>query len=392
MKLCRISPAVSLLMLCLALPQFAAAEQKYQPVHENGGEKWRIGFYQGGEYNDYAPVTKALAERLAALGWIKPSIGECLATARDSASVWTCLAQADSDYLEFVADAFWTAQWKDDLRQARRADFISRATTRRDLDLVLALGTWAGQDLATDEHDIPVVVCSTSNALFSGIVASAEDSGHDHVHARVDPTRYARQVRLFQRIVGFKRLGVVYEHSREGISYAGMDQIEPLSRELGFELVTCEAPFSGVTLEAAEGAVLACHEELAAKVDAVYLTIHRGLNMKSIGRLLEPLFARNIPTFAMGTLYEVNAGAMMSMAQPDFRYAGDFYAETMARILRGERPRDISQILLDPQDVRVNIAVAKRIGFHLPVDIISDAQETLSVIEDYPEQPDSAGK
>ncbi|NDY55477.1 hypothetical protein G3N56_01795 [Desulfovibrio sulfodismutans] len=392
MKLCRISPVFSLFVLCLALPPFAFAQQNYQPVHKNGEGKWRIGFYQGGEYNDYAPVTKALVGRLAELGWIKPSIGECLATARDSESVWTCLTRADSDYLEFVADAFWTAQWKDDLRQARRADFMNRATTRRDLDLVLALGTWAGQDLATDEHDIPVLVCSTSNALFSGIVQSAEDSGHDHVHARVDPTRYARQVRLFHRIVGFKRLGVVYENSREGISYAGMDQIGPVARELGFELVTCEAPFSGVTQAEAEGAVLACHEELAAKVDAVYLTIHRGLNMKSIGRLLEPLFARNIPTFAMGTLYEVNAGAMMSMAQPDFRYAGDFYAETMARILRGERPRDISQILLDPQDVRVNIAVAKRIGFHLPVDIISDAQETLSVIEDYREQPDSAGK
>lgn len=388
----RVLPVVAFVMLCLAQPVFAAGEPKYQPVQKNGDGKWRIGFYQGGEYNDYVPVTRAMAERLVELGWIGPPVRECLATAGDSASVWDCLSRAQSDYLEFVPDAFWTAEWKNDLRQVRRADFLNRAKTRRDLDLVLALGTWAGQDLATDEHDIPVVVCSTSNALFSGIVASAEDSGRDHVHARVDPSRYARQVRLFHAVVGFKKLGVVYENSREGISYAGMDQIEPLGRELGFELVACEAPFSGVTQEESELAVLACHEELAGKVDAVYLTIHRGLNMKSIGRLLEPLFAHDIPTFAMGTLYEVNAGAMMSMAQPDFRYAGDFYAETMARILNGEKPRDISQLLLDPQDVRINIAVAKRIGFHLPVDIISDAQEVLQVIEDVREKAESAGK
>ncbi len=379
----RVVLCVLLFALCLASTLHAGTAAMYEPETKGPAGKWRIGYYQGGDYNDYAPVAKGLAARLVELGWLEPSVRDCLAGAADPASVWGCLSRARSGYLEFVPDAFWTADWKDDLRAKNRAGFLERARSRRDLDLVLAFGTWAGQDLATDEHDIPVVVCSTSNAVFSGIVKSPEDSGLDHVHARVDPTRYARQVRLFHDIVGFKRLGVVYENSREGKSYAGLDQIEPLARELGFELVTCEAPFAGVSLETAEQAVLACHEKLANEVDAFYITSNRGVNMKSIGRLLAPLFARNLPTFAMGTLFEVNAGAMMSMAPPDFKYTGNFYAETMVRILKGERPRDISQVVLDPQDVRINIEAAKRIGFHFPVDIISDAQEMVSVIKDY---------
>jgi len=370
----------------------AQPPHRLDPVKKPDGGKWRIGYYQGGDYNDYAPVAKALIERLAVLGWVDPSVRECLSGAAAPAAVWTCLGAATSDFVEFVPDAFWSAEWKNDRRQENRADFLSRANTRRDLDLVLALGTWAGQDLATDEHAVPVVVCSTSNALFAGIIKSPEDSGHDHVHARVDPTRYARQVRLFHEIVGFKRLGVVYEDSREGISYSGMDQIGPVARELGFELITCQAPFSGVSLETSEKAVLECHEKLAPQVDAVYITIHRGVNMQSISTLLEPLFRYNIPTFAMGALYEVNAGVMLSMAQPDFKYAGDFYADTMARIFNGERPRDISQILPDPQDVRINVETAKRIGFHLPVDIISDAQETVAVIQDFRSQTTPAAK
>jgi ABC-type uncharacterized transport system substrate-binding protein len=380
------------LALCLAAPVPAAQAPGPRPEPKPGGGKWRIGYYQGGDYNDYAPVTKALVDRLTELGWVGPPVRECLAGADVPAAIWNCLTQAKSDFLEFVPDAFWSADWKPDLRAEKRADFLNRAKTRRDLDLVLALGTWAGQDLATDEHDIPVLVCSTSNAVFSGIIKSPEDSGRDHVHARVDPTRYARQVRLFHKIVGFKKLGVVYENSREGISYAGMDQIEPLARELGFQLTTCEARFSGVTQEESEKEVLACHEKLATEVDAVYITIHRGVNMQSIATLLEPLFRHRIPTFAMGTLFEVNAGVMMSMAQPDFKYAGDFYADTMARILLGERPRDISQVLPDPQDVRINIEAAKRIGFHIPVDIISDAQETITVIEDVRGRNASAAK
>ena len=36
------------------------------------------------------------------------------------------------------------------------------------------------------------------------IIRSVEDSGLDHVHARVDPWRYERQVRVFHNIIGFK--------------------------------------------------------------------------------------------------------------------------------------------------------------------------------------------
>jgi len=369
-------------MLLAAAWTGPAAGSGLDPVAKAGGGKWRVGYYEGGAYNDYVPVTKAALSRLASLGWIPGDAMDCVNKATDSAGIWTCLSEHPGQYIEFPKDAYWSADWKDDRRKANKEDFINRAKTRRDLDLVFALGTWAGQDLANNEHDTPIVVCSTSNAISSGIIKSAEDSGFDHVHARVDPTRYARQVRLFHEIVGFKRLGVVFENSVEGRSYAGMDQIEPLAKELGFTLVTCEAPFAGVSLKEAEDAVMACDEELAQKTDAVYVTIHRGVNRQSIKKLLAPFFERKIPTFAMGTLYEVNAGALMSMAQPDFTYAGDFYGDVAARILNGERPRDISQILPDPQDLRVNLETARLIGFHIPVDVLSDAEEILDAIED----------
>ncbi len=385
-------PLILFLLFFQAGHIFAASQTNSSPVLKGGNTKWRIGFYQGGDFNDYHPVTKATVKRLAELGWVKPEVMQCLSPAADSAAVWACLSRAQSDYLEFVPDAFWSAEWNDDRRQANRADFLNRARTRRDLDLVLALGTWAGQDLANNEHDIPVLVCSTSNAVASGIIKSAEDSGFDHVHAKVDPTRYARQVRLFHQTVGFKKLGLVYENSLDGRSYAGMSQIEPLAGELGFELVACDAPNSGLSQQETEQAVLACHKKLAPVVDAFYLTIHRGVHLKSIAALLEPFFEHNVPTFAMGTLFEVNAGAMMSMAQPDFKHVGDFYAETMARILNGERPRDIGQILPDPHEVRINIETARRIGFHFPIDIISDAQETIQTIENLQGDTPSSGK
>ena len=385
-KYCCFSSIAIACFLLFATPS-PAQQYDFSPHAKADGGRWRIGYMEGGHYNDYVPVLKAILERLVQLEWLESGVMECVADADRSRQIWSCLEHAESPYLEFPADAYWSAAWDNDKRILNKRLFLERASKRNDLDLMLALGTWAGLDLSNDHHHVPTVVCSTSNALGAGIIHSAEDSGHDHVHARIDPTRYARQVALFHKVVGFKRLGVVYEDSPEGRTYAGLDQINPLAARLGFELISCQAPFSNVSLEASVDSVMACHQELAAKVDAMYVTIHRGVNSRSICRLLQPFMDARIPTFAMGTLYEVNAGALMSIAQPDFSYAGDFYAETMARILNGEKPRDISQILLDPQDLRVNVETARRIEFHLPVEVLSDARELVESIDDCRDTP-----
>lgn len=369
---------VFLTVLCLLCVSVAYAKEfSTAPTTKPDGGKWRIGYYEGGHYNDYVPVFKTTIDRLVQLGWLDGDVTACMEKAEKSQEQWTCLGRAKSDYLEFPLDAYWSADWKKGLRADNKAGFIKRANERKDLDLVVALGTWAGQDLASDEHSVPVIVCSTSNAVAAGIIKSPEDSGYAHVHARVDPTRYARQVKLFHDIVGFKKLGVVYEHSPEGRTYAGIDQIEQPAKELGFEIVDCDAPFSTVDLEDAQQGLLACHEKLAGQVDAFYITIHRGVNKQSINMLLEPLIKHKIPTFAMGTLFEVNCGAMMSMAQPNFSYAGDFYADTIAKVLNGASPGELTQILPDPQVIRVNVDTAKKIEFHLPIDVLSDAEEII---------------
>lgn len=362
-----------------------AADQsdfKVAPI-DHGGKKWRIGYLEGGHYNDYVPVFKSTLKFLANMKWIESADHECLKKATRTKEIWKCLSMDQSRFLEFVPDAYWSADWNEEKRKQNKADFLARANQAQDLDLMIAMGTWAGLDLANNNHRVPTIVLSTSNAVTSGIIKSPEDSGFDHVHARVDPTRYARQVRLFHEIVKFKKMGLVLEDTVEGRSYAGLDQIEPVAKERGFEIIKCNAPFAGVDLASAEKAVVECHQKLALRVDAVYITIHRGVTERNMTKLLAPLFKHQIPNFAMGTLYEVRYGAMMSMAQPNFDYAGQFYAETMAKIFNGAKPRNISQILDDPHVICVNLRAANLVGFNFPMDILSGADQILNTIEEY---------
>ena len=107
------------------------------------------------------------------------------------------------------------------------------------MDLVIAMGTWAGKDMANNNHKTPTMVLSTSDPIGSGIIKSIEDSGYDHVHARVDPTRYERQVRIFHDLIGFQKLGIAYEDSVYGRTYAAIDPIEKVAKERGFDIVRC---------------------------------------------------------------------------------------------------------------------------------------------------------
>ncbi len=229
--------------LFLILPGGVVAEDnvafKTSPV-TNNGKKWRIGYLQGGPYENYSSILTAFANSLADLGWIEKGP---LPKGRDDSetrTLWRFLSEnARSDYLEFVSDAYWSYDWKNDVREIKREKIIARLNRDKDIDLMLSLGTWAGQDLANDRHKTPTIVMSTSNAVQSGIIKSVDDSGYDHIHARVAPERFGRQIRMFHNCVGFKRLGIAFVNDLDGRSYAAVDDVNKVAGQLGFDVVEC---------------------------------------------------------------------------------------------------------------------------------------------------------
>ncbi|ALN74603.1 ABC transporter substrate-binding protein [Aureimonas sp. AU20] len=357
-------------------PQAGARIWPSEPRLKPDGTKWRIGYYEGGQYKDYEVILKATVRGLMAIGWIKP-MDLPIGNNAEPGGFWRWLsANAVSDYVEFPSDAYYAAGNFDKERRPQvKAELLDRLKTRGDIDLMLALGTWAGQDLSTDEISTAVVVASTSDPIGSKIVKSETDSGHDHLNAKVEPQRYARQVELFDDIFHFKKLGLVYENSAEGRTFAAVDDIERIARDRGFEIVSCFAPFNNIPQEEAEGKVEACYAEIASKSDAVYITVHRGLTGTTLPKSLAPLIEHDLPTFSMAGESEVRLGALMSVAQSDFIYVGRFHAETIARIFNGAKPRDLPQVWQAPAKIALNLRTAEEIGYDPSVDILLASDE-----------------
>ncbi|WP_440588389.1 ABC transporter substrate-binding protein [Bordetella genomosp. 11] len=338
------------------------------------GRKWRVGYFESGDYSEYPRTLRVIVAGLQQLGWLTvPPIPEGLT----GHQIWQFLADnARSDVLEFVADAWWQpGNFDAGKRPAVRQSIQARIRERGDIDLIIAMGTLAGQDMATLGAPVPTVVASTSDAVGAHIVKSAEDSGLDNLHARVQPERYQRQVRLFHDIVPFKTLGLVYDDSPEGRTYAAVDAVEQVARERHFTVRACNARANGIPQEEATRNVLACYRDIAGKADAVYVTVHRGITPDSVSDVARILRDAKVPSFSMLGSEEVQKGILMSLAQADYSYVGLFYAETIARIFNGARPRQLNQIWMDPAKIALNLETARVIGFDPPVDILLAADE-----------------
>lgn len=355
---------------------FAASGDFSTTPTTNHGKRWRIGYLQGGDYGSYQRSLVAMVEGLVRLGWMEDTPLPLLPNDKDTSVLWKWLATgAKSDYLEFVADGWYESGWDKKRRKQVKEQVLRRLNNQQDIDLMLALGTWAGQDLANNDHHVPTLVASTTDPLAAGIISSVEDSGYDHIHAKVDPERHKRQVRLFKDIFDFDTLGIVYEKSDEGRGFGAIASVEAVAEELGFKLHSCNAKFNDVSQKEAEANVVRCYAKLAEQVDAVYITRHPGVNLANLPRILAPQIVAKKPTFAQGLSDEVEHGVLLSISLADFSYIGDFYAQTLSKIFNGAKPRQLVQRFQNPPKIAINLKTAQQIGYDPSVDILGAADE-----------------
>jgi ABC-type uncharacterized transport system substrate-binding protein len=354
---------------------FAADKKPYSTSPPaQAAKKWRIGYYEGGPYKSYPVTLTAIVNSLAELGWIEritvPQHDE-----KDMSKLWAWLAvNVKSKYLEFVPDAFYSYNWKKENRDQTKQTVIRRLKETADIDLIIAMGTWAGKDLANNEHSVPVIVCSVSDAVAAKIIPGVEDSGFDHVHALVDPKRFERQIQAFHDIIGFKKLGISYIDTVDGRSYAAIDDIKKIAEKRNFEIIQCPVPAGGATPET-NSKTVECAKTLASKIDAYYLTMQSSVNKETLPKIISAMNAAKIPVFSQSGSDEVRHGALLSIAtSTDMAVYGKFHAEVIAKVINGAKPRDLDQVCEAPLKIAFNKATAKAI------DLKDDVFQLLSKI------------
>ncbi|HEX38040.1 MAG TPA: hypothetical protein ENG70_04175 [Candidatus Cloacimonetes bacterium] len=373
---------VIIILGILALVHMPGQKDTLQP-QLNKGEKWKIAYYEGGQYIDFAENLRGIIKGLGELGWIQPIHIPEFQDADNAYYIWNYAANnCSSDYIKFLEKEFWSSSWNDSLREVNRKLFIDQLN-ENEIDLVIAMGTWAGQDLVNDLHTTPVIVLNSSEPLHAGIISDPNDSGYDNIFVEYDPNRYKKQIELFHDFVGFERLGVTFEDSEDGRIYSNIDDLEQISKECGFKLIMCHAPdvSEDISEEQAFRAVKRCYESLAPMIDALWIGNHFGESPQYLPEILKPLYEFNIPTWSSSGEIAVKRGVLMSVTHQNFKEVGKWYAKIIAQIFNGKQPRSIKPYLEKQMHILFNRETAKRIEFKIPEALLEIADKIYDTIE-----------
>ena len=222
---------------------------------------------------------------------------------------------------------------------------------------------------------VPVLVMSTSDPIGAGIIKSAETSGHDHVTARVDSTRYLRQLRMFHRIAGFKTLGIAYENTPNGRIYSALSEARQVAHERGFKIILCEVVDTTADTQKSDHSCMECYQTLSQTAEAIYVTALACAD-RQVPLLVDMLRTARVPSFSQLGSKFVKRGIMLSISSDSgYTELGRYNAMKFGAILNGVKPIKLNQVFEDPLDISVNMETVRQIGFKMPGNILRIATE-----------------
>ncbi len=368
---------------------YESQEFSLEPFLKEGGDPHDVGVVIYGiweDFPDYSEVFMGMINGLSQIGWMRPIpktefyYDEDMRQIKEVIDIIALVEDNGySDFLNFSRKLYFDMDW--DTEKADSGDFRDLVSEETGADLIIALGTGPGQVFASLERSVPVIADSISDPLGSGIIASYEDSGRDFLTVRVDPDRYKRQIRMFYDVVGFERLGIIYEDTEDGRAYGAVGDIETIAEEKGFSVVhnTNVLPVEAGA-EACETRYLTAVDEVSGEADAVYLGIVNGLSARNLPHIMNIINDHGIPSFAMKGSAYVQQGVLFGVSESEEIATGIYNAKNIVQVLRGKQPRSIKQVFEHVPHIAINLSEAEKIGYDIPIDILASSDEIYTEI------------
>ncbi len=350
---------------------FAFAGNSMAATINDAPKKWRIIYVQGGNYIDFAKILFHTATTLAEKKIIHKTPPQNLSNSNTSKPIWDWLVNnANNKHIEFLVDGFYSYDWDENKHKKSEAEILQRIKEKKDVDMILSLGTAAGLDVASNIHNIPTLVLGATDAVDAGIIASEDDSGMEHVYAQIpsDNTHYSLDI--FKKIFNFKKLGVPVPKTAEGRALIGFSNVEQSIKNTGFEIVPCE--LSVIHNPNLSEDFEMCIKELVKKSDAIFFpVIPARRNWAKMNELLKAIIEAGIPSFSQFGHQETQLGVLMSLTRISFAPEGQAAANAMKKIFSGTKPRDIEQVFDSPLGLEINLQMALEIGWHPPFEVLA---------------------
>lgn len=229
-------------------------------------------------------------------------------------------------------------------------------------DVVVGIATPAAQGLANATKDIPVVMGAISDPVGAKLVS-------DLKHPSGNITGVSNQVPVAQAVELIKTLtpnaqtiGVLYS-SNEDNSQSQVKKFEQLAKEKGLSVITYAVPSTNE--------ITSTMSVMTGKVDAVFVPQDNTIAsaMKTVSASANKA---QLPVYMVDDSMVKNGG-FAAVGQNQF----DIGVETgkmVAKILKGQKVKDLPVTVIDTGTPTLNMKVAKELGITISKDLMDKAE------------------
>ncbi|MGC1219574.1 MAG: ABC transporter substrate-binding protein [Phormidesmis sp.] len=236
-------------------------------------------------------------------------------------------------------------------------------------DVIVAIAAPSAQSVVAAARNTPIIFSAVSDPVGVKLVKTINRPG-DNVSGVSDRPPVPQQLTLIKEILPeATRLGVIYS-GQEDLSAGLALLIDENAAAQGLEIqeATVTAANEGIGNEATVAA-----RSLIGAVDAIYVLSD---NLMILASVIQVGQDNQVPVFARNT-DAVKQGAIAAIS---FNYydVGRQTGAMVIKVLKGNRPSDLSVEFVEDLMLSVNLAAAEAMGIQLPESVISRADEVLS--------------
>jgi len=246
-----------------------------------------------------------------------------------------------------------------------QCELIAQKFVDNKVDLVHAIATLAAQVSVKAINNITIVFSSVTDPVASGIIPILGKTG-THVTGVSDMWPIKLQCKMYQELVPHaKRWGTIYNPSDVNVTFHIKEMKEAIEK-MGGTLIEAHVSNSSEVKPAAQS--------LADKVDAIHITSDN-TTVSVFETIAKVCNNKNIPLFA-GDRDSVPRGAIAAYGL-DYFMVGYSAGKVAARILKGEKPGDISAGIATGYGLWVSLKNARLQGVKLPETLLEKTADRL---------------
>lgn len=237
------------------------------------------------------------------------------------------------------------------------AVLIAQKFVGDNVNAIVAIGTPSAQAAANATKDIPIIFAAITDPVAAGLMQdmAKPDKNITGVSDMVPVIDHVKLIR--ELLPNAKKIGYLYNPS-ETNSLAALKVLKQVVAENGFELVESTA----IQTSQVRNATLA----LVDKVDAIYITTDNTI-VAALETAVRVANENKIPVIASDP-QSAERGALVA-AGVSYYDIGLLTGDIVVKVLRGEKVANIPAIIAPANDLYINKAIARKIGFSFPESI-----------------------